>query len=102
MKPRNFQVVADEITKIIYEECTFDREKVYSIAKQIDKVQRDNRYKAPELQYESWNELSSILSNNFNPSNSKWETKLMIVFSNLSGSIEDYWDDGKNELRKCK
>ncbi len=100
MKPRNFQVVADEITKIIYEECTFNKDKVYSIVQQIEKVQKDNRYKAPELQYESWDELSSILSKNFVPSNSKWETKLMIVFNNLHGSIDDYWDDDNNELRR--
>lgn len=100
MKQRNFQKTADKITKIIYEECTFDREKVYSIAQQISKVQNDNRYKAPELQYESWDELSNILSKNFVPSNSKWETKLMIVFNDLKGTIEDYWDDDNNELRK--
>ena len=40
MKPRNFQVVADEITKIIYEECTFDKDKTYSIIQQIDKVKK--------------------------------------------------------------
>ena len=102
MKPRNFQVVVDEIIKIIYEECTFDKDKVYSIIQQIDKVKKDNCYKAPELQYESWDELSSILSKNFVPSNSKWETKLMIVFNNLHGSIDDYWDDDNNELRRCE
>lgn len=101
MKPRNFQVIADEIIKIIQEDCTFDEVRIGNIIEQIEKIKKDNRYKAPELQYVSWDDLSSVLSSNFVPSNSKWETKIMIVFNNLSGSIEDYWDDDNNELRRC-
>lgn len=101
MKPRNFQDIADQIIKIIDEDCTFSEERITNIVEQIEQVKKSNRYKAPELQYESWDELSSILSKNFVPSNSKWETKLMIVFNDLSGNIEDYWDDDNNELRRC-
>lgn len=102
MKPRNFQDIADQIIKIIDEDCTFSEERITNIVEQIEKIKKDNRYKAPELQYISWDDLSSVLSSNFVPSNSKWETKIMIVFNNLSGSIEDYWDDDNNELRRCK
>lgn len=101
MKPRNFQKIADKIIDIINKECTFDKERIANIIEQIENVKKSNCYKAPELQYESWDELSSILSRNFVPSNSKWETKLMIVFNNLKGSIDDYWDDDNNELRRC-
>lgn len=93
MKVRNFQEVADEIIKVIDEECDFDEERVSNIIEQIEKAKKSNCYKAPELQYMSWDELANILSNNFVPSNSKWETKLMMIFNNLSGNIEDYWEE---------
>lgn len=40
----------------------------------------------------SWNELAYVLSQNFVPSNSKWETKIMIIFNDLSGDVDDYYD----------
>lgn len=88
---RNFQKIADEIIKVIDQECDFDEERITNIIEQIEKVKKSNRYKAPELQYISWNELANILSQNFIPSNSKWETKIMIIFNDLSGSVEDYY-----------
>lgn len=88
---RNFQKIADEIIKVIDEECDFAEEKIIDIIEQIEKVKKSNCYKAPELQYTSWNELANILSQNFIPSNSKWETKIMIIFNDLSGSIDDYY-----------
>lgn len=100
MKERNFIYIANEIIKIIKEECTFSKYKVKSIIEDIEKIINDNRYKAPELQWISWEELSKILSVNFIPSNSKWETKIMIIFNDLSGNIEDYWDDGINKLKE--
>lgn len=90
---RNFQTIADEIIKVIDEECDFNEERIANIIEQIEKVKNSNRYKAPELQYMSWNELASILSRNFVPSNSKWETKIMIIFNDLKGTVEDYWED---------
>lgn len=38
------------------------------------------------------NELAYVLSQNFVPSNSKWETKIMIIFNDLSGNVDDYYD----------
>lgn len=38
-----------------------------------------------------------VLSQYFIPSNSKWETEIMIIFNDLSGSVDDYWDGDKNE-----
>ena len=89
---RNFQKIADEIIKVIDEECDFAEEKITDIIEQIEKVKKSNCYKAPELQYMSWNELENILSQNFVPSNSKWETKIMIIFNDLSGDVDDYYD----------
>lgn len=40
----------------------------------------------------SWDELANVLSQNFVPSNSKWETKIMIIFNDLSGDVDDYYD----------
>lgn len=91
MKERNFQNVADEIIKVIDEECDYDEVLIGEIIDQIEKVKKSNGYKAPELQYMSWNELADILSYYFVPSNSKWETKIMIIFNDLNGSVEDYW-----------
>ena len=93
MKGRSFQTVADEIIKVIDEECDFNEERIASIIETIEKIKNSNRYKAPELQYISWNELAGVLGDNFVPSNSKWETKLMMIFNDLSGNIEDYWQD---------
>lgn len=101
MKERNFVYIANEIIKIIKEECTFDKDKINIIVERIEKVIHDSKYKAPELQYVSWEELSDVLRTNFVPSNSKWETKIMIVFNDLNGTIEDYWDDGTNALREA-
>lgn len=88
---RNFQKIADEIIKVIDEECDFAEEKIIDIIEQIEKVKKNNCYKAPELQYMSWDELANILSQNFIPSNSEWETKIMIIFNDLSESIDDYY-----------
>lgn len=27
----------------------------------------------------------------------EWETEIMIIFNDLSGSVDDYWDGDKNE-----
>lgn len=89
---RNFQKIADEIIKVIDEECDFAEEKIIDIIEQIEKVKKSNCYKAPELQYMSWDELADILSQNFVPSNSKWETKIMIIFNDLSGDVDNYYD----------
>ena len=90
---RNFQKIADEIIKVIDEKCDFSEEKVTNIVEQIEKIKYSNSYKAPELQYISWNELADVLSSNFVPSNSKWETEIMIIFNDLSGKVEDYWNE---------
>ena len=89
---RNFQEIADEIIKVIDEECDFNEERIANIIEQIEKIKNSNRYKAPELQYMSWDELANVLSQNFVPSNSKWETKIMIIFNDLSGDADDYYD----------
>lgn len=99
-KERNFIYVADEIIKIIEEECDFSEEKITRIIEKIEKAKADNMYKSPELQYVSWEELSNILRANFLPINSKWKTKLMLIFNNLKGTVEDYWDDGTNSLKE--
>nr|DAW20958.1 MAG TPA: hypothetical protein [Caudoviricetes sp.] len=88
---RNFQKIANKIIKVIVEECNFDEGRITNIIEQIENVKKNNCYKAPELQYISWDELANILSQNFIPSNSKWETKIMIIFNDLSGSVEDYY-----------
>lgn len=92
---RNFQDIADKIIKIIDEECDFNEERTTNIIEEIEKIKHSNRYKAPELQYISWNELAYVLSKNFVPSNSKWETKIMIIFNNLSGNVDDYYEEKK-------
>lgn len=89
---RNFQEIADKIIKVIDEESDFNEERITFIIEQIEKIKNSNRYKAPELQFMSWNELAYVLSQNFVPSNSRWETKIMIIFNDLSGDVDDYYD----------
>lgn len=98
---RNFQEIADKIIKVIDEESDFNEERITCIIEQIEKIKNSNRYKAPELQYMSWNELAYVLSQNFVPSNSRWETKIMIIFNDLSGDVDDYYDKlGENKDEK--
>lgn len=54
---RNFQEIADKIIKVIDEESDFNEERITCIIEQIEKIKNSNRYKAPELQYMSWDEL---------------------------------------------
>ena len=89
---RNIVNIADKIIKVIDEKCDFNEEKVINIIEQIEKIKRDSCYRAPELAYMDWENLASILSQNFIPSNSRWETEIMIIFNDLSGTIDDYYD----------
>lgn len=96
---RNFQEIADKIIKVIDEECDFNEERITCIIEQIEKIKNSNRYKAPEVQYMSWDELANVLSQNFVPSNSRWETKIMIIFNNLSGDVDDYYKETNQEVK---
>lgn len=89
---RNISEVADKIITVIDEKCDFSEERIIEIIEQIEKVKRDSCYSAPELAYMDWCNLASILSQNFIPSNSKWETEIMIIFNDLNGTVDDYWD----------
>lgn len=80
---RNFQNIADEIIEVIEKDCDFDEERISNIIEQIEKIKKSNRYKAPELQYMSWNELASVLGNNFNPKCSKWEKEIQLIFNDM-------------------
>ncbi len=96
-KPRNLITIADEIINIIKFHSNLKVEKAYEIIKQIERLKKDYSYTAPEITYMCWEELSKVLNHYFVPSNSKWETEIMIIFNNLNGSVEDYWDSEKNE-----
>ena len=92
-RPRNLIVIADEIIKIIDEKCTFNEEKIVNIIESIEKIKKDYSYRAPELMYIDWNNFANILSTNFIPSNSRWETEIMIIFNDLNGTVDDYYQD---------
>lgn len=96
-KPRNLIKIADEIINVIKSHSNLKVEKADEIIKQIERVKKDYSYTAPEITYMCWEELSKVLSHYFVPSNSKWETEIMIIFNDLSGSIDDYWDGDDNE-----
>lgn len=96
-KPRNLVVIADEIIDVIKNRSDLKVDRADEIINQIEKVKKDYRYTAPEITYMCWEELSKILSIYFTPSNSKWETEIMIIFNDLGGSVDDYWDGDKNE-----
>ena len=92
-KPRNLEEVANKIIKVIEGKCDFNEGRIIDIIEQIEKVKNSSRYRAPELVYVDWNFLADILSKNFVPSNSKWETEIMIIFNNLNGSVDDYFEE---------
>lgn len=89
---RNIVDVADKIIKVIDEQCDFNEDKIVSIIEQIEKVKNSSRYRAPELVYMDWDNLANILSSNFVPSNSRWETEIMIIFNNLTANIDEYFE----------
>lgn len=92
-KLRNLEEVANKIIEVIEEKCDFNEGRIIDIIEQIEKVKNSSRYRAPELVYVDWNYLADILSKNFVPSNSKWETEIMIIFNNLNGSVDDYFEE---------
>ena len=96
-KPRNLITIADEIINIIKTHSDLKVERADEVIRKIEKVKKDYRYTAHEITYMCWEELSKVLSQYFIPSNSKWETEIMIIFNDLSGSVDDYWDGDKNE-----
>ncbi len=93
---RGLLAIADEIITVI-KNAPIKVEKADEIIGQIERIKKDHCYRAPEAQFISWNELAEVLSKNFVPSNSKWETEIMIIFNDLSGSVDDYWDGDENE-----
>ena len=94
---RNIIDISDKIIKVIDEQCDFNEERIANIIEQIEKIKKDSQYRAPELVYMDWDNLASVLSQNFAPSNSEWETEIMIIFNNLSGTVDDYFDKGGDE-----
>lgn len=94
--PRNLIVIADKIINVI-KNAPIKVEKADEIIRQIERVKKDYRYTAPEITYMCWEQLSKVLSIYFVPSNSKWETEIMVIFNNLSGSVDDYWDGDDSE-----
>lgn len=96
-KPRNLITIADEIINIIKTHSDLKVERADEVIRKIEKVKKDYKYTAPEITYMCWEELSKVLNQYFIPSNSKWETEIMIIFNDLSGSVDDYWDGDKNE-----
>lgn len=96
-KHRNLIEIANQIINVIKSHSNLTVERADEIINQIEKVKKSYRYTAPEITYMCWEELSKILSIYFIPSNSKWETEIMIIFNDLSGSIDDYWDGDTNE-----
>lgn len=96
-KPRNLIEIADKIIDVI-QNSDLVKHRANEIIQQIEKVKKSYKYTAPEITYMCWEELSKILSFYFVPSNSKWETEIMIIFNDLSGSVEDYWNGENNEV----
>lgn len=86
---RNLSVVADKIINIINK--NYMGEDKEHIINNIEHVKAGSQYRAPELAYMDWNDLANILNKSFIPENSKWETEIMIVFNDLNGNIEDYY-----------
>ena len=94
---RNITDIINKIILIINEKSSLEDKKKSQIINELEKVKKDCCYRAPELAYIDWNNLAMILNAYFIPSNSKWETEIMIIFNDLQGSIEDYWQGDEND-----
>lgn len=90
-KPRDFSTIARQIQDVIERDCTFSSCRRRELINEIDRCIKDNFYRAPELAYESWNDLADVLNSYLVPSNSRWETEIMCIFGDL-GPVDDYWD----------
>lgn len=88
---RNIVKVADDIIKIINEKSDFEKYKKQYIISIIEQIKINSCYRAPEVAYLDWDNLASVLGFYFTPSNSKWETEIMIIFNGLEGTVEDYY-----------
>ena len=91
-KPRDFFEIADKIISVIERKCTFSEELTCHIIDQIEKCKNSARFRAPELGPLNWQCLADVLSHNFVPSNSLWETEIMVIFNDLSEKPEDYYE----------
>lgn len=96
-KSRNLIEIADKIIYVIKNHSNLKVDRADEIINQIEKVKKSYIYTAPEITYMCWEELSKVLSVYFIPSNSKWETEIMVIFNDLSGSVDDYWDGDDSE-----
>lgn len=89
---RDFIKIANRIIDVIKEKSDLDLEKKNNIISRIEMMKNESRYRAPELSYINWNELGKFLSFNFNPKNSKWEMEILVIFNDLKGTVDDYWE----------
>lgn len=80
---RNLIIIADEIIKVISENCKDERKDI--IIRDIESVKESYRYKAPEMTYISWNELANVLNNHLNVGGSEWENEINKIFSGDRG-----------------
>ena len=92
---RDFIKIANRIIDVIKEKSDLDLEKKNDIISRIEMIKNEGRYRAPELSYINWNELGKLLSFYFNPKNSKWEMEILVIFNDLKGTVDDYWEGEK-------
>lgn len=92
---RDFTKIANRIIDVIKEKSDLDLEKKNNIISRIEMIKNESGYRAPELSYINWNELGKLLSFYFNPKNSKWEMEILVIFNDLKGTVDDYWEGEK-------
>lgn len=92
---RDFTKTANRIIDVIKEKSDLDLEKKNNIISRIEMIKNESGYRAPELSYINWNELGKLLSFYFNPKNSKWEMEILVIFNDLKGTVDDYWEGEK-------
>ena len=90
-KSRDFIEIADKIINVINSHSDLKKPQVEKITSEIEEIKKSYRFSAPELEWLRWEELSYVLEENFNPENSRWETEILIIFNNLSGTVDDYY-----------
>ena len=92
---RDFTKTANRIIDVIKEKSDLDLEKKNNIISRIEMIKNESGYRASELSYINWNELGKLLSFYFNPKNSKWEMEILVIFNDLKGTVDDYWEGEK-------
>lgn len=87
---RNLLDVINNIKKVINIDGTMPKDSKKELFTRLDKISFSYSFRAPELQYISWDDTQDILMNYFFPVISDLSIQVFYVFTGFQGSIDEY------------